>query len=294
MPDKKPKKKVEQKSGYNPETVANVKDYFQRYYQSNFFKDNIKRGQAGWNVGVAGKVDGNEMANFVKNINVKIADKGKSENTMDGKIVLSKSEMPLEDAGLVTAHEVGHSKEDKILQAQPTNIYQMLARNKAYLKRDNLVKGLKQDALDRMKSELVKAGQENANIVKYKDEWNYDRFLKGVSPLKDKVEDINRNMSRTSGDWYHDDSPNEIRADILGLRYLAQRNKIWDPVSNQGEQLDDEKYKKIMNMKEMNNKGESEIKKRLKHRFDDATIKFLLKNIAANKRAPVKEADNNV
>lgn len=295
MPDpKKTIKKEQPKEGYTKDTVSDVKNYLQKYYQSDFFKKNLEKGQSGWKIGKAGKVEGGKMSEAVKNTIVKIINNGESLN--EGNVAnISTTQLPNENAGLVTAHELAHSNENAVMNAQPRNAYLMLSQNKGYNALDTWVRQGKAARINAERNQLYQAGQETLNTYsKPYNEYEYGKYMKGVNPVSEKIQSINQYFSKTNPDVYHDDSPNEIRADVLGLRYLAQKNKIWDPVANPGEKLDKEKFNKIMNMKELNNKGESEIKKRLKLRFNDDALKYFLENVAVNSKNPGLYNQNNV
>lgn len=110
-----------------------------------------------------------------------------------------------------------------------------------------------------------------------------------------------------SNSYRHDSSPNEVRADIQALRYIMAKNGIWDITDPKSGKLGVEQLNKLYQLGELNrdlidkgmrtlptkiNSERKDVKtpnnpglflNRLRERYSDDDIMWLLNNIASNK-----------
>ena len=317
------KLKNKDKRNYDYSTEQDVKKYLKNYYLSNFFKNNLLKSQQGWSLGQAANFDPQVMANAVDNAKINFINGGQSKNYQDGKIDISKTQFQNAVGSLPLAHELGHENESYVLGRSPSNVYMMLKNNSLFnsplteaekksspeLKkyRDD-IRYLHNGTLNLRMERMRRGNEEMKNIeknVKTKPKWDWGWQEKNFAEGKNDLSSTTYNAASSDSERFHDDNPNEIRADILAIRYLAQKNKIWDPVKNPNEPLTDEKFKQIMNMPELNNdysqkllerpelNGSNFMKQRLKIRFDDKELKELLEKVAINNKRPSGLYNNN-
>lgn len=283
-----------------PSYINNIEDYFKRYYNSPAFQRNLEQGASTWwKPDVAG-VRSRVLEDIAK---LKIQENRSqgSEYWPGGNTLTigSKDQAMSTPDDQVVAHEFGHIGENYILPEQPRHFFSMIGM-------ENLNENLIDGKIPGSDGEIPKR---NLQIKKDKKDRLYNSMVADLKSglnqeAKDKAKDY---MLGEANSFRHDSAPNEVRADIQALRYIMAKNGIWDIADPKSGQLGVDQLNKLYQLGELNrdliNNGarnmptkiKSERKdvkapnnpglflNRLRERYSDDDIMWLLNNIASNK-----------
>jgi len=299
---------------YGAADEENVKNWFKDYYQSELFQKNLfDKGNAGIkddskNVGkaVAKHIDNLKYNyGYVNSLGYKEPTNYDRTNTLN---MGDPNDYYNQSKSATFAHELGHVDQDDILSRQPRNIMLMLNRNKLTDRKD--------DAAALYKSLHTPIPQ---NYVTEKPIYpSMGDYRQGL--LKDFSDEESR-KSQTSA---HDSTVPEIRSDIMALRYMAAKNKIWDASKSKVDSFTPGMLDQLYKVKELNTpqmkmdrygptysqpskeskkKGNLDkvgapndpglILERLRSRYNDSDLLYLMNRVAKNENAtPLDQAQN--
>lgn len=290
------------KAKFGASNEDDVINWFRKYYTSDLFKKNMYDPQ------MSGYMDrfipsektnkiGKETQRKITNVKVSYPGTG-STTTDDASVSMGNPNLYYnQPKSEVFAHEIGHVGEEDVLNRQPSMIQFMLNKNKKYNK-ESLSKGLTE--------------QLNAPIKQYYSGAQFpSEEAKKESVLNRYLQD-ERIRSKAGGES-HDSATNEIRADIMALRYLAAKKGIWDASESKPGTFTPSMLDKLYKDKDLNapmtervgstigtilpspeSKQKGNIKevappnnpgmmlKRLRERFNDTDLLYLMNKLAKN------------
>jgi hypothetical protein len=284
-----------------------VKDFAKSYYASDRFKENLyDKG----NFGIKDKSAqiSKEAINKINNLSYTYKpldrtgfDKGNIINMGNPNEYLNAPK------DLAFAHEMFHPMEKEILSVQPRNVMIMLNHN-ALKNRKGDANALYQDMVS-----PIPTTADNKPIYSSVGDWRQ-------SKIKDFA-DEEQQLSSTS---MHDDLIGEVRADIMALRYLANKKGIWDVTKSGVKDMTPEMLNELYKSPELNKqmyKSDSSGKTkylpsekakapgnlkgveapknpglmldRLKQRYSDKDLLYLMNKLAKNEgEVPMDQAQN--
>lgn len=303
-PDPDPKKK------YGTKDEDDIVNWYRKYYNSDLFRKNLYDPQmpgSGYSLGQwssgnpipsqKNKDIGKLMTNYVTKVKTYYPGTGATmadDNSIDmgdpsGYYNQPKSSM--------YAHEMAHVGQDEILNRQPSMLMYMLNKNKKWNRKDYA-------------NDLAK--ELNAPKLNYEGK-------PAFSSEEAKKESILKSFNQDErgrallGPESHDSATHEIRSDIMALRYLAAQNSIWDAAKSQPGSFTPEMLNKLYKNKDLNvplteningsiqttlpseqSKKQGNLKEvappknpgvilqRLRKRFNDDELLYLMNRIAKN------------
>lgn len=281
--------------------MNSIEEYFKKYYNSPAFARNLEQGASTWwKPDVAAVRE--RVLKDIANLKVQEDRSVGSEYWPGGnQLTLGSRDKALSTPDdQVYAHEYGHIGEDYILPEQPRHFFTMIGKERF---NENLLEGKVPGGVDK---DIV---NRNLQMKKDKKDRTYNAM---VEAWRDKDYWSAKNVARDyfkdeSSGFRHDSSPNEVRADIQALRYLMAKNGIWDITDPKSGQFSAEMLNKLYQSPELNRdmkqggwKTEpTKIKStrpdvkapsnpglflnRLRERYSDDDIIWLINNIASNK-----------
>lgn len=221
-------------------------DWYNKYYKSPFFKQQLyDKGNGGF----PNQSDAvsKETLEGINNLTYTFDDQYPSGNRKLTQIVDRNINMgdpnfyENQSRSSALAHEVGHYNGEEILAHQPRNLFIMLDRNNARSTGPNR----KNDA----KYMLEKASE---NIPRYSDGTPMYNFPTTGDYRLSNLRDWTLREANKSVHGAHDNLVTEQRADIMALRYLAAKYKIWDAAENKPGSFTPEMLDKLYKLKEVN------------------------------------------
>lgn len=311
----KPKKGEENKEKYSPADAEQIKKWYNEYYTSPLFKENLyDKGNAF--IPEEGTKEGQAAINKIRGLKYTYQDvnsagypKDTSYDLEDTVNLGNPNNYGNQPKSTALAHELGHVNQAEILSHQPRNLALMLNRN---------------EISDRKNAANQIYKLSNEMPPRYSDGTLMYKSLPSVGLYrKSNLKDWMDKESHSSSTYGHDSNVGEIRADIMALRYLAAKEGIWDaskekPGSFTPEMLNQlykqkdlnisqtkkdsqgnvttnlpgEKSKSKGNLKEVKApKNPGMILERLRTRFKDSDLLYLMNRIAKNEN---KDSSNNV
>jgi hypothetical protein len=280
--------------------MNNVEDYFKKYYNSPAFARNLEQGASTWwKPDVAGVRE--RVLKEISNLKLQEDRSQGSEYWPGGNrlTIGSKDQAMSTPDEQVFAHEFGHIGENYILPEQPRNFFTMIGKERL---NQNLIEG----KIPGGDAEVPKRN------LKLKNEGTARLYNNMVDAYKKKDYSSAKDFARThmldeASSFKHDSAPNEVRADIQALRYMMAKDGIWDITDPQSGKFTPELLNKLYKSPELNRnmiqKGartlptkikstRTDIKEptnpglflnRLRERYSDDDIIWLINNIASNK-----------
>jgi hypothetical protein len=208
-----------------------INDWFRQYYGSDFFKENLNKG----NRNVV-KIDPNQVSKntltSMDNTNV-IYSKTPEQATYSwpGTIVMGNPEIYGNQPKNETyAHEQGHTGQIDILASQPSNLLYMMNKSGRQRASDQLVKDLMAPIKQYYSGPEFKSDNEKRKKV-----------LEDYVLSEEKLAMTNHGAALT-----------EQRADIMALRYLAAKKGIWDASKSKPGSFTADMLNKLYKTKELN------------------------------------------
>jgi hypothetical protein len=278
-----------------------IEEYFKKYYNSPTFARNLEQGASTWWKPSVAEAR-NHVLQHIANLKVQEDRSVGSAYWPSGNtLTLGSRQKALSSPdNQVYAHEYAHIGEDYILPEQPKHFFSMIDKERLY---ENL---LEDKILGGADKEIAKR---NLQIKKKYRDITYNDMVKAwknkdYSSAKNIAKDYFKDESNS---FRHDSSPNEVRADILALRYLMAKNGIWDITDPKSGQFNVEMLNKLYLLPELNRdmikdgwrtmptkikNTRSDVKappnpglflNRLRERYSDDDIIWLINNIASNK-----------
>ena len=212
-----------------------VQDFAKSYYASDRFKENlydkgnagIKNKSAQVSKDAINKIN-NLSYTYIPSIDTGF-DKGSTINMGNPNTYLNAPK------DLVFAHEMFHPMETEILSSQPRNVMMMLNRN-TLKNRKGDANALYEDTLSAVPTNIDGTPQYPSV-----GDWRQSKIKEFASDEQD--------LSSTS---MHDDLIGEVRADIMALRYLANKKGIWDVTKSGVKDMTPEMLNQLYKSPELN------------------------------------------
>ena len=294
-----------------------IVDWFNNYYTSPFFKENLYDKGNAYMENVGDKL-GKATAEKINNLDYTFKDvdslgyyKGSSydlENTVN---MGNPNNYYNQSKSVVLAHELGHVNQDAILGQQPRNLAIMLNRNNQVNRKP-------------LANEIYNIANEMPAKNTYGELLN--PYLPSVGSYRaDRLKDWVSDENRESTSEFHDQVLGEVRSDIMALRYLASKEGIWDAAKNKPGSFTPEMLDKLYKSKNLNTpqvkkdwqgnittnipnpkslkpndlKNVAPPKKpgmflnRLRQKYNDSDLLYLMNKLAKNEEnAPMDKAQN--
>jgi hypothetical protein len=301
--DKNGKKKF---GAANEDDIVN---WFRKYYTSDFFKKNIYDPQMSAyfekdNPSEKTNKLGKESQRKITSVKVAYPGVGSTMTDDEGVSMGNPNLYYNQPKSEVFAHEAGHVGEQDILNQQPSMIRFMLNKNKKYSNQKQYAKDL--------------SDQLNAPIEQYYSGPRYSSETAKRESVLDRYLLDERMRAKQSAES-HDNATNEIRADIMALRYLAAKKGIWDATQGRPGLFTPAMLDKLYKEKDLNvpmtekvgstintllpsteSKKKGDVKeveapknpgmmlKRLRERFNDSDLLYLMNRLAKTESNPLK------
>lgn len=311
----KPKKVEDNKEKYSPSDAEQIKKWYNEYYKSPLFKENLyDKGNAF--LPEEGEKESQAAINKIRGLQYTYQDVNSAgypkdtsydlENTINLGNPNYYGNQPKSTA---LAHELGHVNQAEILSHQPRNLALMLNRNE--------ISDRKSAANKIYKLSTKMQPRYGDGKLMYPSLPSVGLYRK--SQLKEWMD----KEAHSSSTYGHDSNVGEIRADIMALRYLAAKEGIWDASKEKPDSFTPEMLNKLYEQKDLNvsqttkdskgnvttnlpaekSKRKSNLKgvnapknpgmilERLRTRFKDSDLLYLMNRIAKNEN---KDSNNNV
>ena len=294
-----------------------IVDWFNNYYTSPFFKENLYDKGNAFMENVGDKL-GKATAEKINNLNYTFKDvssggyyKGSSydlENTVN---MGNPNNYYNQSKSDVLSHELGHVNQDAILGQQPRNLAIMLNYNNQVNRKP-------------LANDIYNIANEMPAKNTYGELLN--PYLPSVGSYRaDRLKDWVSDENRESTSEFHDQVLGEVRSDIMALRYLASKEGIWDAAKNKPGSFTPEMLDKLYKSKNLNTpqvkkdwqgnittnipnpkslkpndlKNVAPPKKpgmflnRLRQKYNDSDLLYLMNKLAKNEEnAPMDKAQN--
>ena len=221
--------------GATDEEEESVKNFAKNYYASDRFKENlydkgnfgIKDRSAQVSKDAINKI--NNLSYTYKPLDRTGFDKGNIINMGNPNEYLNAPK------DLAFAHEMFHPMETEILSSQPRNVMVMLNHN-ALKNRKGDANALYQDMVDPLPTYI-------GGVAHY---------LPVGDKIQHEIKDFATNEQSLSSTSMHDDLIGEVRADIMALRYLANKKGIWDVTKSGVKDMTPEMLNELYKSPELN------------------------------------------
>jgi hypothetical protein len=221
--------------GATDEEEESVKNFAKNYYASDRFKKNlydkgnfgIKDRSAQVSKDAINKI--NNLSYTYKPLDRTGFDKGNIINMGNPNEYLNAPK------DLAFAHEMFHPMETEILSSQPRNVMVMLNHN-ALKNRKGDANALYQDMVDPLPTYI-------GGVAHY---------LSAGDKIQNEIKDFATNEQSLSSTSMHDDLIGEVRADIMALRYLANKKGIWDVTKSGVKDMTPEMLNELYKSPELN------------------------------------------
>jgi hypothetical protein len=315
--DPKPKSKVKSeevnKKKYTPDDAEDIKKWYKEYYKSDLFKKNLydqgnaflpEEGDA-VSKSLIDKLNGLQYTyNDVNMAGLAAPTAYDRYNTIN---LGNPNNYENQSKSGTFAHEMAHVNQTDILSHQPRNMILMLNRNKLGKR--------KSDANDVYNIANSMPPRYSDGRLMYPDLSSVGLYRKF------NLNDWMNREETTSSTSAHDDNIGEVRADIMAMRYLAAKKGIWDASKKQPGTFTPEMLNKLFKEQELNtpmtridafgNKTTTTVEgankqgnlknvappknpgmflQRLRTRYNDSDILYLMNNLAKNQ---VKDKNEN-
>ena len=290
--------------------MGGVEDFFRKYYNSPAFERNVKSGESTWYNNDIPSLR-KELLSQINNLQ-NTYDKRTSTWYSGGTVNMGNPDGYLnQPADGVYAHEVSHAGDNKIIPVTPRQSFYMLDKDKAYQTwmEDAKKMGLENkiaEAGDATKKEKVKKLKaEMVGAWKSGDKEAAKNMLREYNLRESGFYDDHENAAR------HDSAPGEIRGDINALRYFLAKNGVWDITDPKSGTFGPDQLKAMYQLSDLNKdmmkdgwkttpkkrpttstdskgnkipapKNPGLFLERLRERFSDQELMWLINNVAKN------------
>jgi hypothetical protein len=290
--------------------MGGVEDFFRKYYNSPAFERNVKSGESTWYNNDIPSLR-KELLSQINNLQ-NTYDKRTSTWYSGGTVNMGNPDGYLnQPADGVYAHEVSHAGDNKIIPVTPRQSFYMLDKDKAYQTwmEDAKKMGLENkiaEAGDATKKEKVKKLKaEMVGAWKSGDKEAAKNMLTEYNLRESGFYDDHENAAR------HDSAPGEIRGDINALRYFLAKNGVWDITDPKSGTFGPDQLKAMYQLSDLNKdmmkdgwkttpkkrpttstdskgnkipapKNPGLFLERLRERFSDQELMWLINNVAKN------------
>jgi hypothetical protein len=290
--------------------MGGVEDFFRKYYNSPAFERNVKSGESTWYNNDIPSLR-KELLSQINNLQ-NTYDKRTSTWYSGGTVNMGNPDGYLnQPADGVYAHEVSHAGDNKIIPVTPRQSFYMLDKDKAYQtwmedakkmglenKRAEAGDATKKEKVKKLKAEMVGAWKSG-------DKEAAKNMLTEYNLRESGFYDDHENAAR------HDSAPGEIRGDINALRYFLAKNGVWDITDPKSGTFGPDQLKAMYQLSDLNKdmmkdgwkttpkkrpttstdskgnkipapKNPGLFLERLRERFSDQELMWLINNVAKN------------